>query len=166
MAFVVRRPGGRWEIRESFVTDAGPRARTLASFKTLSSEVLDKAERRARRPLDREDLVRTAKRAGVPSERDPADAIAEKLVYVLSRGAAVRPALRRILVDRLASGPGSRGWGKRVPGIDAPSGRFETCPSVGPDRASATYRRPRSLPCLRAWEGPTRVEFVGAPRWR
>ncbi len=42
MAFVVARPKGRFEIRESVHTPQGPRARSLANFKDLDEEVLDK----------------------------------------------------------------------------------------------------------------------------
>lgn len=58
MAYVVARPRGRFEIRESVHTDKGPRARTLASFKELTDEVLARARRRASRPFDPE-VVRT-----------------------------------------------------------------------------------------------------------
>lgn len=101
MAFVVRRPGDRWEIRESILTKAGPRAHTLASFKELSPAVIEQAVARARTPVDRESLRRAAKRAGVPSQRAPEDALAESLLRSVARGATVRPGLRRLLLDRL-----------------------------------------------------------------
>jgi hypothetical protein len=101
MAFVVRRPGDRWEIRESIMTKAGPRAHTLASFKELSPEVIERAVARARTRVDRESLRRAVKRAGVPFERAPEDALAESLLRSVARGATVRPGLRRLLLDRL-----------------------------------------------------------------
>jgi hypothetical protein len=41
MAYVVARPKGRFEIRESVHTPKGPRARTLANFEQLTDKVLD-----------------------------------------------------------------------------------------------------------------------------
>jgi hypothetical protein len=64
MAFVVARPKGRFEIRESLHTAAGPRARSLAGFDVLTDEVLAKAARRARRPFDVEAVLASARRAG------------------------------------------------------------------------------------------------------
>src|SRR5688572_24237216 len=105
MAFVVRRPGGRWEIRESFSSEAGPRARTLASFRVLSTAVLDRALHAARGPIDRDGLIRAAKRAGAPMEPSEGDALAEALLRGLGRGERVRPALRRLLLEHLAPSP-------------------------------------------------------------
>ena len=52
MAYVVTRPKGRFEIRESVHTPLGPRARSLANFATLTEDVLKRARRRAVRPFD------------------------------------------------------------------------------------------------------------------
>lgn len=101
MAYVVRRPKGRWEIRESFSTRAGPRARTLATFRTLSLEVIERAARAAHARFDRDGLVRAARRAGVPFQTSEADALARSLLRSVARGAKVRPGLGRLLVDRL-----------------------------------------------------------------
>ncbi len=60
MAYVVARPRGRFEIRESVHTPKGPRARSLANFAHLDDEVLDRARRRASRPFDTE-AVRAAR---------------------------------------------------------------------------------------------------------
>ena len=59
MAYVVTRPKGRFEIRESVHTPKGPRARSLASFTLLTEEVLARAGNRATRPFDA-DAVRAA----------------------------------------------------------------------------------------------------------
>jgi hypothetical protein len=59
MAYVVARPKGRFEIRESVHTPKGPRARSLANFAQLNDEVLDRARQRASRPFDT-DAVRAA----------------------------------------------------------------------------------------------------------
>lgn len=101
MAFVVRRPGGRWEIRESFTSKVGPRARTLASFKVLSPQVIERAVGAARGAGDRESIVRAARRAGAPIELSAGDALAESLLRSLARGATVRPGMRRLLIEQL-----------------------------------------------------------------
>ena len=59
MAYVVARPKGRFEIRESVYTPKGPRARTLANFEELTDKVLDTARHRASRPFD-PDAVRAS----------------------------------------------------------------------------------------------------------
>ncbi len=66
MAYVVARPGGRFEIRESVHTPNGPRARSLANFAQLSDEVLATARRRATRPFDADAVRASARRRGVP----------------------------------------------------------------------------------------------------
>lgn len=101
MAFVIRRPGGRWEIRESFSTNAGPRARTLTSFKVLTPQVIERAIDTARRPANRESIIRGAKKAGAPVELSAGDALAESLLRGVARGASVRPGVRRLLVEHL-----------------------------------------------------------------
>ena len=69
MAYVVARPRGRFEIRESVHTPKGSRARSLARFTELSDEVLDKAGQRASRPFDADAVRASAARAGVPPRR-------------------------------------------------------------------------------------------------
>ena len=64
MAFVVARPGERFEIRESLTTDRGPRSRTLASFSVLDPVVLKKAQGRAIGPIDVDVIVRKARALG------------------------------------------------------------------------------------------------------
>jgi hypothetical protein len=66
MAYVVRRPKGRFEIRESLHTAAGPRARSLVGFAVLTDDVLAKAAQRAQRPFDVETVVTSGRRAGAP----------------------------------------------------------------------------------------------------
>ena len=65
MAYVVARPKGRFEIRESVHTPKGPRARSLANFAQLSDEVLARARRRARRPFDADAVRAAAARAAL-----------------------------------------------------------------------------------------------------
>jgi hypothetical protein len=101
MAYVVRRPAGRWEIRESYATPKGPRSRTLASFSALTPEVAAGAQKAARGSIDPDGLLRAARRAGAPIARAPQDALAEALIRALARGPAIRPGLRRLLLERL-----------------------------------------------------------------
>jgi hypothetical protein len=63
VAYVVRRRGGRFEIRESVLTEQGPRARSLANFKELTPEVMAAARRRATRPFDAAAVRASASRA-------------------------------------------------------------------------------------------------------
>ena len=69
MAYVVARPRGRFEIRESVHTPEGSRARSLASFTQLTDEVLAKAGARAWRPFDPEAVRASAARAVSPPPR-------------------------------------------------------------------------------------------------
>ena len=69
MAYVVARPRGRFEIRESVHTPKGSRARSLVSFTELSDEVLGKAGKRASRPFDVDAVRASAARAGAPTRR-------------------------------------------------------------------------------------------------
>lgn len=101
MAFVVRRPRGRWEIRESFSTPDGPRARTLASFAVLTPAHLHRAAKASRRRFDPAEIVKAARRAGVPLEKPRADALAESLLREIVRGRAPRSGLARLLRDRI-----------------------------------------------------------------
>jgi hypothetical protein len=67
MAYVVARPNGRFEIRESVHTQKGPRARSLANFSLLTDEVLARAAGRATRPFDAGAVLGAAQRAGAPT---------------------------------------------------------------------------------------------------
>lgn len=104
MAFVVRRPGGRWEIRESVQTARGPRARSLATFRVLGPEVLDKAERAATAPLDRDAVLLAARASGAPVGEPPPDRAARTLIIELATGRRVSPGLERLLRDMLGDG--------------------------------------------------------------
>jgi len=66
MAYVVARPKGRFEVRESLHTPKGPRARSLAGFEVLTDEALATAARRSTRPFDAEAVIASARRAGAP----------------------------------------------------------------------------------------------------
>jgi hypothetical protein len=101
MAYIVARPDSKWEIRESRVTPAGPRARTLATFRVLTAEALEHARIRSSRPLDVQALRDLAARAGAPvAARSPNQAAGE-LLAELARGDRPRPALRRLILDAI-----------------------------------------------------------------
>jgi hypothetical protein len=63
MAYVVVRPKGRYEIRESLHTPKGPRSRTLANFEQLTDKVLATARLRASRPFDLDAVRASAEKA-------------------------------------------------------------------------------------------------------
>jgi hypothetical protein len=98
MAFFAVRPGGRLDIRESVATPAGPRSRTLASFRgALTPEVLERAERRAARPFDRARVLARAAALGVPTTERREDRAARTLLASLRAGGALDPALAAAL---------------------------------------------------------------------
>ena len=68
VAYVVTRPGRRFEIRESLHTPGGSRARSLAGFDVLTDAVLARAARRAQRPFDVGAVLASGRRAGAPSD--------------------------------------------------------------------------------------------------
>ena len=73
MAYVVTRPKGRFEIRESVHTAKGPRARSLANFSHLNDEVLERARQRASRPFDAHAVRAAAARAAHAAHTVTAD---------------------------------------------------------------------------------------------
>jgi hypothetical protein len=99
MAYVVSRPNGAWEIRESQRTDQGPRSRTLASFRELKPEVIETARSLSAGDLDPEELRESARRAGAPVADARAEAAAGELLRRLSQGEQLRPELRRLVAD-------------------------------------------------------------------
>jgi hypothetical protein len=101
MAFVVARPGGRFEIRESRATEQGPRARTLATFRELTGAVLDVAEARATTSFDRAAVHDRAVALGAPTARPEANELARRLLIAIRLGGRVAPALAGALRDEL-----------------------------------------------------------------
>ena len=101
MAYVVARKTGAWEIRESQSTEAGPRSRTLATFKTLTPEVIAHAQARSSKPLDASELRRVARRAGAPVALSGIDRAAGELLAELGAGRRPRPMLARLLAGAL-----------------------------------------------------------------
>jgi hypothetical protein len=95
MAFVVGRPGGRFEVRESRATPRGPRARTLATFTALDDAVVAHVIERAEVPVDVHALVHSARRAGAPVSvgASPVDIAARALLAEIRVGNRPSPAL-------------------------------------------------------------------------
>jgi hypothetical protein len=101
MAYVTPRQNGTWELRESVSTPKGPRSRTLASFRTLSRDVIEQALERAEKPLSADDVRDAARRAGAPVDLAPADRAASDLLRELADGSEPHPILRALLIDAL-----------------------------------------------------------------
>ena len=104
MAFILDRGGGAWEIRESHATVAGPRSRTLATFRTLTPEIIARAQARSSKDLDASELCQAARRAGAPVAAPPSDRSAGELLTQLADGQRPRPLLARLLVQALSQG--------------------------------------------------------------
>jgi hypothetical protein len=102
MAFVLDRGAGAWEIRESHTTAAGPRSRTLATFRTLTPETIAHAQARSSKDLDASELRQTTRRAGAPVAAPPSDRSAGELLAQLADGKRPRPMLARLLVQALS----------------------------------------------------------------
>ena len=106
MAYLARRPGGRFDIRESVLTARGPRSRTLATFRgALTPEALERAGRRATRPLDPALLRARAEALGIPVSARRHDRAARELLAALRAGATIDPALAHLLREALAAQP-------------------------------------------------------------
>jgi hypothetical protein len=102
MAFVIPTKRGGFEVRESHSTPAGPRSRTLATFKEMSDEVIEKARARAAKPPSAEQLRAAAARAGAPFSGPPVDRAARETLQLVAGGEQLDPMLRRLLLDALS----------------------------------------------------------------
>jgi len=109
LAYLVRRPSGRFDIRESVTTPDGPRSRTLATFRAaLTPEVLEEAQRRASRRFERVRLEARAAELGVPVIERREDRAARALLATLRSGALIDPLLVSLLkqiLDELPAAP-------------------------------------------------------------
>jgi hypothetical protein len=103
MAYIVARKTGAWEIRESRNTDAGPRSRTLAGFRSLTPEVIERAQARAAKRVDADELRKAARRAGAPVAVASSDRAAGDLLSQLAAGNRPRASLARLLVKSLSA---------------------------------------------------------------
>jgi hypothetical protein len=101
MAFVVKRRTG-YEVRVSRMTEDGPRATTLATFRVLDDEVIRRVAARSDAAIDGADLRRRARSVGAPVA--PPDVVlrSRSLLVELDRGRRPPPALARRLADALA----------------------------------------------------------------
>lgn len=104
MAFIVSKPNGSWEARESRRTPDGPRSRSLATFRELTPAVIERVQERASTSVDSEDLRRRALCAGAPVAESEADRAAAVLLREACLNRRPRPALERLLADTFASG--------------------------------------------------------------
>jgi hypothetical protein len=106
MAYLAVRPDGRCDIREAVTTAAGPRSRTLVSFRgALTPELLERAAARALRPFDPALLIARARDRGVPVTDRRDDRPARELLAALRAGARIDPVLVTQLRDALAALP-------------------------------------------------------------
>jgi len=106
MASLIARDGVRFELRETVATPAGPRSRTLATFRPpLAPELLDRAERRATRPFDRAAILARAAALGIPVRAWREDRPARQLLAELRRGLRLDPTLAAELRAALAEQP-------------------------------------------------------------
>lgn len=102
MAYVVATKPGRFEVRESANTSSGPRSRTLASFRELTDEVVEKVQARAEKPVTAQQLTRLALKAGAPVRGPELDEAAREALRLMAGGERPDPMLRRLLLDALA----------------------------------------------------------------
>jgi hypothetical protein len=111
MAFVTPGRNGTFEVRESRSTPEGPRSRTLASFRELDAETIDRVIDRAENPPSREELTRSALRAGATVSARPVDDAAKTLLRLMARGERPDPKLLHLLRGALsAEGPSAAEW--------------------------------------------------------
>lgn len=102
MAYLVSTRANTWEIRESRTTSAGPRSRTLATFRILTPGVIERARERSAKSLEPNDLRAAALLAGAPVEIPSPERAARDLLVELEAGKRPPAVLRRLLADALA----------------------------------------------------------------
>jgi hypothetical protein len=103
MAFIVPTKKGTFEIRESRSTPAGPRSRTLATFRELTDETIAKAQERAVKSPSADELREAALRAGAPIASPAIDRASRELLGRLAKGERPDPMLRHLLLDALTN---------------------------------------------------------------
>jgi hypothetical protein len=102
MAYVVTTKPGRFEVRESVSTPKGPRSRTLASFRELTAETVERVQAKSEKPPTAAELTRLALRAGAPVRGSELDEAASETLRRLAGGEQPDPKLRRLLIDALS----------------------------------------------------------------
>jgi hypothetical protein len=103
MAFVTVGRNGAFEVRESRSTPEGPRSRTLASFRELDADTIEKVIARADNPPSQRELIRSALRAGATVSARPVDEAARTLLRLMARGEQPNPRLHNLLRGALAA---------------------------------------------------------------
>lgn len=134
MAYIVATKPARFEARESRSTPNGPRSRTLASFRELDDQVVEKIRERAASPPEAAELRRLASRAGAPIALSPADRAARDLIAELGKGNAPSPRFGQLLNGLLESD-----------GVDPPPPLEDAARSVTAWIASTPAERGRAL---------------------
>jgi hypothetical protein len=107
MAFITANKRGGFEVREARNTPKGPRSRTLATFRRLDAETIDKVISRAEHAPSREELIVAALRAGATVSVTPVDEAARDTLRSIARGERPSRKLRRLLLDALSDEPNS-----------------------------------------------------------
>lgn len=107
MAYVVSKPNGTWEVRESRRTPAGPRSRTLATFREFGPEMADQVAERSSTPVDSDDIRSKVVRAGAPVAYPEVEGAAKALLRQMSLGQKPRRALAQLIADSLPGVDGS-----------------------------------------------------------
>lgn len=102
MAYVVATKPGRFEVRESVSTPKGPRSRTLASFREMSAETVERVRANSEKPPTAAELTRLALRAGAPVRGSELDEAAAETLRRIASGEQPDPKLRRLLIDALS----------------------------------------------------------------
>ena len=124
MAYLRIRADRRVEIRESVSTAAGPRARTLATFRgSLGPDVLEQAAGRASRGFDGRALVARARELGIPVTERRKGGAARQLLGRIRQGVSLDPVLVTLLREALA----------RCPAAEVPAELHEAADWVGVD---------------------------------
>jgi len=102
MAYVVATKPGRFEVRESVSTPKGPRSRTLASFREMTAETVERVKESSQKPPSAAELTRLALRAGAPVRGSELDEAARETLRRVASGEQPDPKLRRLLIDALS----------------------------------------------------------------
>lgn len=137
MAYVVATRPGRFEVRESRSTPAGPRCRTLASFREFGPDVLATVRERAAGTVDPRQLQAAAVRAGAPLAAAPVDRAGRRTLRLLARGERLDPELRHLLLDALRAPNGNGDAGDAHPVSDTARAAAQWIDSSAEERGEA-----------------------------
>jgi hypothetical protein len=137
MAYVVATHPGRFEVRESKATEKGPRSRTLASFRELTDEVIEKVQMSAEKPPTADELKKAALKVGAPIHGSDLDEAAKRTLRGIASGDRPRPILRRLLLDALLA--------ENPPDRESPSTVSDAARSAGEWIGATAEERARAL---------------------